>query len=289
MQEISEKLQVFLGEPRVALSGLTKSEYESRSVAQKHLITIMEQIAYRLKTKSQRETALRLGLNQASVQSWFKGEINNPNGIHPEYLEKVARARGISRPELRVLLDGDDPYSLFYFSSDSVRESAEEWLAATRWLPLDISIEGLEIILERLKTQALRNESKPLEKEVEVEVERTHLHEGNQKIATALREKQTQLQMDDDTFASFCALYGMSQEALGTISTSIDPIPDELITGPLPKILQILPEELFEMRDGWIEEGEEEEVKKVDPVDSIPSVARKPRRDNSKKKKPIVR
>lgn len=104
------RLDELLREDRLSISTLSEPEFSKKSIEQQRFIIILEQIAFKWNTESQRQLASRLGIASPNLQGWLRGDISQPHTIRKEDLEKIARARGIRLSSLVSMLMGRSVY-----------------------------------------------------------------------------------------------------------------------------------------------------------------------------------
>jgi hypothetical protein len=78
-------------------------------------------------------------------------------------------------------------------------------------------------------------------------------HPGNLRLLEALHQKQDEMGLDDDRFTQFVEFFleNMSaNELMELLEESTDPVPNSLLSGPLPKILSTSSAHLYVLRDG---------------------------------------
>jgi hypothetical protein len=222
--------------PRASISTLSKSDFKRLSPSQQRLVIILEQIAHLNDLQSARELAETLQLNPSSIQSYLRGGIKDPAGMSTPFLSAIAAARGVSQGTLHAYLRGEDeaPKAL----------NSQGFIELCHTLPLAETLKGLRIILERLSQAAL----------AERELKEPAPHTGNLRIIKLIESRQALLGMDDIEFASYAAIFlgSRSGEAVGELITrwsspDAEPIENRYLTGALPKLLQIPPDDLFDL------------------------------------------
>jgi transcriptional regulator with XRE-family HTH domain len=268
----TKRLEDFLNEPREPLSKIPNDLFKTKTPDQQRLIIILEQVAYNLQVKSQRQLALRLNMSQPTIRGWLSGEIAEGNQIKREELQKIAKGRNISLMQLRAVFDGIDP--------DSIDD--QTWIERIHQLPMPILLQGFALMVKRLSVLVGLGEEMDMDKifgmqsEIEVEPEpepEPQPHAGNQKIAQLIDAKQEDMQLGDEQFLQFLSIYGITEEDLRLIRLSTEPIPNPLIFGPISKALQMPSTQLFLLRDG--ESSEEEESDEQPAPKPRPSRGRK--------------
>lgn len=280
-----------LSAPRNSLSRLSKRKFQDLSTAQQRLIIILEQIAH-IKgiNESQRDLSTALQIPQPSVQGYLAGETGDPLRIKSDRFKKIAEGRGITEDTLRKFLAGE--------TDVEAPRNWNQFLEMAQLAPLDILAEVLPIIRKRIQTgieagtlagiadhlnnlpsisSTLSTSTPDLngneveEDEVEVEPEpepEPEPHPGNLRLLEALQAKQKEMGLSDERFTQFMEFFleeMTPDELLLLLSESVDPVPNKLVSGPLPKILSLPAKKVYEIRDGVKEAGGEEEPEEKNP------------------------
>lgn len=262
------EVEAILSKPRAELTRLTRAEFTSKTLTQKRLIIILEQIGAMKSCGSQRDLANIIGIGQPSVQDYLAGNIGDPLRMRSDRLKRIAKARGLTEQTLRRFLSGELDEKE---DKDSDRQS---FLEMAETIPLTVLIESLPIIRERVlkliqesggkladvasylkdlpPVSSRKAEQHPEVIDIELEPE-PEPHSGNLRLLELIDQKQKELGFDDAKFEDYLSFFLNKEiepgELFDQLRESIDPVPNKLLSGPISKILGTSPEVLYEIRD----------------------------------------
>lgn len=250
--------------PRVKVTTLSDKEILSKTLPQQRLICILEQIAQKKDVRGQRGLASVLGISQPTIRDYVNAVIQDPLTMAPASFNAIAKGRGISEILLRAFISGDSEAS-----DGSI--TPVKWLQAIESLDSNTIIEGMRLITERTRGLLVErdNQIEKLNKELS-EVQAMKLsfhgtesgngtdekkpfkpHPGNQRLIDALNERQSLLGFEDEEWDEFCSnILSDWIDVWDWLNYSPVPIPNEYLTGGLPKILKKSADDLFKLLDG---------------------------------------
>ncbi len=312
---LSKQLQAFLNEKRVkwGKGSEVTPDFPTLSFSQQRLIIILEQIAYRDQIQKEKEgkgtpsynrrTLARdaLKFDVSTVQHWLTGQVSHPSQIDREKLAVIAEKRGIHLWVLIGILLGEDPWSHPFIkeqieqaiasleSSTSTSNSSlpvsppndtllsfgavKDYLASASSQEL---FEITQLSIETLKAN-VKAEGVPSIKQETKEEEPTP-HPGNELIREKMLKRQEELGMDVNSFRQFCAIFLLDEESYGEVMqspSSPDSISDDLVTGPLSKILGESPDTLLKLLHAMPDTQEDDPpVEETTPL-AVPSTPRR--------------
>ncbi len=209
---------------KTSLSTLTDAERRLLKAEQQRLIDYLEEVAYEKRCNSGRSLALKLQIKPPSMVDYLRGQVA-PLEIKSEYQQLLAAARGWSVERFQAYLRGESP---------DPGLKAEQYLTATRSVPLELLAEAMVVAAQRF-SEMLKAPA------------HSSLPQANVILSQMLQQRQQELGMDDEQFLAYCeALRLESRDFQGIFAG--DYIQNGLLA-PLAKVLNTTIDELVNLRD----------------------------------------